>query len=944
MSLIDNFSKPRWQHAKPEIRRDAIDQLDDPEVLFDIASSDPDIDVRAHALARVTSSKDLDQLIEKLPQALQQQARDQRLKQLLPDPGELSSISDDDLLLHIASLAEDEETVRAAVAQLHSLDARMDVARKHPLAKVRLCAAQGIEDIEKLHQLAHDSKHKDKAVYRYCKELLDQHNLAEREQAERQSKIQQLLEDAEQMSSGVDSPGFKGRHFSLDRHWQMLKEYAQPEQQAKIQEALDVCAERIAIKSETRAAEADEQLRISEARQAFPVMIAELEDLDRSITQAQEIPVVTELRTTLNNIEDRWLAAARLAPASADQTFACKKHLKQWRTMAQSSQNLLDHKAKLEKNRRESEKTDPSDFVSLHRQQERTEKLISKLRWPESHQAIKPELIQQLDDRLADLRKKLSQLKANEKQHRDQLESAFERLRTELETNHFKNADRALKKVRHELRQLSPGQQQQYQTQLRPMMARLNEIHDWQGFAIEPKKIELCERMDALVASSETADVLATRIKALQLEWKKLGPLSPRRDQQLWNKFKAASDEAYKPCKAAFAEKAVLCQKNFEQRMLLIAQLVEYEEKMAWPDRAKPDVDADADTEADVDEDSTAPDWKLVQKTLDTARQAFRNIKPVDRKGERKSSKALNKICDRIYDHIKQEYGRNISLKEELISRAEALVELENLSHAIDSAKRIQREWKEVGMTPVRVDRQCWKKFRAACDAVFARLDEQREQEKAAMSTQIEQAEALGQQARALLDSKEDDQLLHLKRDLGELQSSLRKIELPRNVQQQFYKRFTAMEREARTIVSDLRRQQEQDSWRRLLDKMKACAGRANDEEQALKLWQQEGPIPKEIDNAALELFWQQGSSDSDKEVQQEACIALEILIEIDSPPEDKQARMAYQMKRLVEGMGSQQLESDQRLLELIVDFIALRPSSEWLERFCRGVEIAKTQ
>jgi hypothetical protein len=94
-------------------------------------------------------------------------------------------------------------------------------------------------------------------------------------------------------------------------------------------------------------------------------------------------------------------------------------------------------------------------------------------------------------------------------------------------------------------------------------------------------------------------------------------------------------------------------------------------------------------------------------------------------------------------------------------------VDLEDLHQAIDRTKGIQREWKEVGMTPMKVDRRLWKEFRGACDAVFARLDAQREERNAAMSAQIEEAEGLARQARTLLDSDSDDERLHLKRDLG---------------------------------------------------------------------------------------------------------------------------------------------------------------------------------
>jgi hypothetical protein len=526
----------------------------------------------------------------------------------------------------------------------------------------------------------------------------------------------------------------------------------------------------------------------------------------------------------------------------------------------------------------------------------------------------------------------MNTLREKEKHNLEQLESKFEELRKELDTNHFRNADRALNRVRNVLRKLDPKHQQHFQNELRPLIARLNEIHDWQGFAIEPKKVELCERMKALADTEETPEVLAGKIKALQTEWKKLGPLSPRRDQALWNEFKAAADRAYEPCKEAFAEKAVLCQQNFERRMELVAQLVDYEKKMAWPDKADPE------------SETAAPNWKMVQKTLDTAREAFRNIKPVDRKGERKSQKKLRRICDRIYAHIKLEYERNITLKQELVNRAQSLADLEDLHQAIGQAKKIQREWKEVGITPVRVDRQLWKELRAACDAVFARLDEQREQSNKAMSAQIEQAEALIQKARSLLDSKDDEQRLHLKKDLSEIKVALREIELPRNVQQKMSRSLTDMERESRDIISEIRLKKESECWQTMLDRMKACALKAVDEKKATAIWQQENPLPKGIDGDALENFWQQGPGEAAEADLKESCIALEILVGLDSPAEDKDARMAYQMKRLVEGMGSGPTDSKQQLLEQINGFIAMRPGSEWLDRFCSGVKTAKEQ
>jgi len=929
MSMFDSINKPQWQHHDPEVRKAAIDQLDDQAVLIELVNTDPDPDVRAHALSRVTDGNILEELAATLPQPLQQQARSQRLQQLLPDAGQLPSIQDDTLLIRIASLTDDPELIAASIAQVSNGDVRMEIAGNHPMAKVRLCAVQGIKEIDLLQQLLHQAKHKDKAVYRYCKEQVDKHHSAERAEAELQSGIRQLMESAAELSRSVDSPEYKGRYQSLNQRWLPLKESANPEQHEHIQSALDICAGRLAEISETQAAEEEEQALIAGAKQAFPELIEELEELDRSDAAPQDTTAIREVSETLNGIEDRWLAASRHAQASSKQTKACKNHLNHWRAMLQTSQRLLDRNSQLEKHFDDSKHVDRLDYLALHRQQKNIEKLISKHPWPESHSSITPLPIRQLQESLDRLKEQQAELKKSEKKNLERLQSAFEELRNELESNHFKNADRAYNKVKHVLRKLGPDHQQHFQHELRPLVARLSEIHDWQGFAIEPKKIELCSNMRALVGSGEEPDILAGKIKALQDEWKKLGALSPRRDQALWKQFKAAADEAYEPCKEAFAEQAALRKQNFKQRMQLVAQLFDYEKNMNWPDPADPDPD------------SAGPDWKLVQKTLDTAREAFKNIKPVDRKAERKSQKKLRAVCDRIYAHIKQEYERNINRKQELISRAQGFAELEDLQQAIDQAKRIQREWKEVGMTPIRVDRQMWKEFRAACDAVFARLDEQREQHKAEMSVQIEQAESLVEQARSLLDSNDDKQRLHLKRDLSELQATFREIELPRSIQQQLRKRLSDMEREARSVVIEIRKRQEQQRWQCLLDRMKACAQKTLEEEKAAGLWQQDGEIPKLIDAAALEAFWQQGPGDIEEPKLQQACIALEILIGIESPPEDKDARMAYQMKRLVEGMGGGQTDSAQQLLDMINEFIVMRPSPEWLERFSQGVKSA---
>ncbi len=868
MSLLESITKPGWEHSKPEARKAAIDELDDPSVLLALVDQDPDEGVRAHALARITDSVQLDDLCISLTGALQQQARAQRLEQLLPDSSQISSISDDGLLVRIASLTDDPELISRAISQVQSADVRMDVAANHSVARVRLCAAQGIADISQLRELMNEAKHKDKSVFRYCKDLVDEHHAAERAEAERQARIQQLTEDASKLAKGVDSPEYKSRWQTLRARWSELEGHANEAQRDKIQTDLDIAEKRIEKIDQARAAEEEQQALIEGAAQAFEEVITELESIEPANAVMTDTGAVRTFREKLDKSEDRWLAALHHAQPTAGQFKTCKKLLKHWRAVAQSSQQVLDRRAALEALNEDIRRVDKSDFLALQNLEKKTSKLIQKLPWPDSLTSQRPESIQLLHDQLARLQENVAGLRKKEEKNLERLESAFEELRKELDTNHFNNADRALNRLKNVLRQVGPQQQRRFQKELKPLVGRLQEIHDWQGFAIEPKKTELCERMEALVGVDEAPDILAGKIKALQEEWKKLGHLSPRRDRVLWKKFSVAADEAYAPCKDAFSQQAAKRRQNYAQRMELVAQLTDYEKRMAWPD--------DPDTEPGA----AAPDWRIVQKTLDTARETFRNIKPVDRKGERKSHKALNSVCERIFGHVRKEYERNIARKQELVQQAQALAVLEDLRDAISQAKGIQREWKEVGITPRQVDRQLWKDFRGACDAVFARLDAEKAERNAATRERRQAAE--------------------------------------------------------------MRKRKKQERWPRMLDRIQACALKEKDAEKAVSLWEKEGDIPKGVDMVAMEEYWEQGpAKENPEETLREACIALEVFAGMDSPPEDKEVRMAYQMQRLVEGMGSQQVGGTQRLMELINEFIAKRPPEVWMERFGAGVEAA---
>jgi exonuclease SbcC len=860
MTLFDSFNKPSWQHRNPENRKSAIEDIADIEVLVQLVREDPDGEVRSLALTSISDVKILEDFVNTLVPPLQNQAKTQWLKLLLPESGQLSEMTDDKDLINIANLTDDPELIVQCIDRVGSTDTLMELALAHPSAKIRIAAARGIKAEDHLKELISQCRHKDKSVYRYCKERLDLLHAARRTDSERSHKIIQLSEDAQCLSKAADSPEYKSRLQVLEHRWAPLKEFASPEQQQQIEDDLEICTDRINLIKQEVCKEEEQHSRVEEARQAFQKVLGELGEMNLSELNLADINGIKTFTKHLDEIEDQWLAAIQFARPDTGQTKECKSQLSFWRSVAQVSKRLCNKRQALNLLHEQSGSLAKADFMAHHKLLQKVERHLAKLPWPESG-SPPPDPIVQLQGLRDTLLQRLENLKQQESKKLQQLDQAFDALRKELDDSHFNNADRIHNKIRNLLRHLGPDHQDRFHQELRPLTARLSEIHDWQGFAIEPKKIKLCERMTALIGCDETADALAEKIRALQSEWKSLGHISPHRDQALWKNFHAAAEKAYKPCKQAFEQQSRARKENLKLRMTLVEQLVDYDNRMNWPDSSG-------------NCDGAEPDWRMVQKTLDTARKTFNDIKPVDGKGERKSRKALQLACDSIYGHIKDEYARNITRKEALVSEAKTLADLEDLRDAISRAKDIQHQWKNVGLTPRQVDRKLWKELRAACDAVFGRLDEQRKVDNAAKNERAEQAR--------------------------------------------------------------LRAQKESQRWPCLLDRMTACALKEEDGKKATRLWEQESNIPKGIDGEALADWWQSGPDTSAPEdVLREACIAMEILLDIDSPAEDREVRMAYQMKRLVDGLGTAQAEQSDRLLEQINEFIALKPPLSWLDRFC---------
>ena len=83
------------------------------------------------------------------------------------------------------------------------------------------------------------------------------------------------------------------------------------------------------------------------------------------------------------------------------------------------------------------------------------------------------------------------------------------------------------------------------------------------------KKIELCERAEALKDSTEWRKTTDMLVK-LQNDWKAIGPVPHKQSQQVWDRFKAACDAFFKAKEEAVGGERAVERANFEKKQEIL--------------------------------------------------------------------------------------------------------------------------------------------------------------------------------------------------------------------------------------------------------------------------------------------------------------------------------------------------------------------------------------
>jgi hypothetical protein len=212
------------------------------------------------------------------------------------------------------------------------------------------------------------------------------------------------------------------------------------------------------------------------------------------------------------------------------------------------------------------------------------------------------------------------------------------------------------------------------------------------------KKKKLIAEAEALIDDDSIADA-ARRVNKLHKAWKKTGNLPQKEENELWDKFKAATD--------AFNERKA---ENLD--LLREEEQKNYTAKLALVQRAK-----DVQDLENYDEGH-----KKLQQLMDE----WKAIGPVPRKKSSKIWKQFKEAMDEFYNQRREHYKsvrkdqkQNYNEKKDIIGKLGELADAEDPAKAVEEAKKLQAQFKNIGHVPLKFKNKVWKEYREVCDAIY---------------------------------------------------------------------------------------------------------------------------------------------------------------------------------------------------------------------------------
>ncbi|CAN2039566.1 DUF349 [Candidatus Magnetomoraceae bacterium gMMP-15] len=288
---------------------------------------------------------------------------------------------------------------------------------------------------------------------------------------------------------------------------------------------------------------------------------------------------------------------------------------------------------------------------------------------------------------------------------------------------------------------------------------------EWEMWANLTQKEELCAEIEN--PNSKNLKELADMIREAQVKWKEIGPVSKESSEEIWNRFKAACDRINDRCfakknelylqvkdlgdstdwkkttekiKAVQAEWKALgplpliiekdlresfqkvCSTFFENKRLFYQKQDEKRHKNL-------ETRIRLCTRAEALKDST--DWNNTANEIKKMQREWKETGAVPRNEGEDLWPRFKSACNIFFENMDRTRPENLIKKESLCKEVEKLflsindeTDLEKMRHKFIN---IQKKWKKIGPVPEEHSQRLWDHFNITCNEFFTMLERERE-------------------------------------------------------------------------------------------------------------------------------------------------------------------------------------------------------------------------
>lgn len=225
------------------------------------------------------------------------------------------------------------------------------------------------------------------------------------------------------------------------------------------------------------------------------------------------------------------------------------------------------------------------------------------------------------------------------------------------------------------------------------------------------QKLKIIDRAEEL-AKDDNVTRAFRELQVLHKMWKEdLGPVDKEHREAIWERFSNATKTIHDKRQAYYADVDKAHEANLQKKEAIIAKIEAI---------AKDDL-------------SSHQAWQNKIKVIEGLRTEFFNAGKVPIKVNeatwakfKSAVRTFNKKKNSFYKGLKKDQYTNLQKKLELIKIAEDHKDSEDFETVTPLMKKIQSEWKEIGHVPRKDSDKIWKRFKAACNHYFDKLNAER--------------------------------------------------------------------------------------------------------------------------------------------------------------------------------------------------------------------------